>query len=195
MSFQLPTTTTAPTKVDNHIKVQTLVFIRHGIAAHNITQNYSDPNMIDAPLVMEGKVRSIQTGIDVKNWFRTRKQQQKQPNNSNNTSKGSKSNIDLFVTSPLTRCIQTMTIAFLPGDDYTDDDDDDYATVNTDSVITTPQQKQLKSLIPIICHEDVREAFGTNYPDKRRSKSILKVRIVVCLLDFFLINPSLCILT
>lgn len=59
---------------------------------------------------------------------------------------------ELLVTSPLTRCIQTTVLAFLPGENY-----------------ETPQSN-------IVCIEDVREAYGMYYPDKRREKSLLMVR-------------------
>lgn len=56
--------------------------------------------------------------------------------------------IDLIVVSPLTRCIQTALIIFPPNN----------SNRNT----------------RIICKEELREAFGVYYPDKRRSISELQ---------------------
>lgn len=62
--------------------------------------------------------------------------------------------LELIVSSPLTRCLQTSTLGFLAGDMYTDG-------------ITEPK---------FFATELVREAFGMHYPDKRRDKSLLQVR-------------------
>jgi broad specificity phosphatase PhoE len=63
--------------------------------------------------------------------------------------------IELIITSPLTRCIQTSMIAFLPGDCYASNE------INRNEP-------------PMVCTEMVREAFGMHYPDKRREKSVLQ---------------------
>lgn len=82
---------------------------------------------------------SVKAGEDIQTWWKT-------------TQEGEA--IDLIITSPLTRCIQTALFAFMPGDDY-----EECTSRN------------------IFCNESVREAYGMHYPDKRRKRSILQVRI------------------
>jgi hypothetical protein len=65
--------------------------------------------------------------------------------------------VELVITSPLTRCIQTSMLAFLPGDCYTEN-----------------EERQEPNFY---CTELVREAFGMHYPDRRRSKALLEVCI------------------
>ena len=120
----------------NTEKKQVVIFMRHGIARHNLRDprtgqvaDHRDPSLLDPGLVYEGQVMAIRAGHDV---------QRIQPN------------IDLLVCSPLTRCIQTTLLAFLPGE---------------------------KPAPPVLAKEDVREAFGMCYPDKRRSKSHLTVSL------------------
>ena len=60
---------------------------------------------------------------------------------------------ELVVASPLTRCLQTAHLVFFPGTAY--------------------QYKQ-QNPTPILCLEQVREAYGMHYPDKRRDKSFLQ---------------------
>ncbi|GAX11140.1 hypothetical protein FisN_9Hu231 [Fistulifera solaris] len=124
-------------------RVQIVVFMRHGIAVHNVrdSRNHSAPDhrdvrFWDPPLVYQGVVRAVEAGIHVQRWMQEHTKLRR---------------IELFVTSPLTRCIQTTTLAFLRGNDY-----------------EHPPP-------PIVCVEDVREAYGIYYPDKRREKSKLKV--------------------
>jgi hypothetical protein len=133
-------------------RVQTIAFVRHGIARHNLWDpvtrqppRLEDPNLWDPPLIYEGKQQALEAGECIKTWWRT-------------TQLGEE--IELIVTSPLTRCIQTTMLGFLPGDGYTSS-----ATSTTAS--REPQ---------IYCTELVREAYGMHYPDKRRSKSLLQVR-------------------
>jgi bisphosphoglycerate-dependent phosphoglycerate mutase len=128
-------------------RVQKVVFVRHGVARHNLldpetgtSQNLLDSHLLDPPLVYRGKQQALDAGERLRLWWRT-------------TQLGA--NIELVVTSPLTRCIQTATLAFLPGDCYTSDQ------------WTEPT---------FICSELCREAFGKHYPDKRRETSVLRVR-------------------
>jgi hypothetical protein len=152
---------------------QTVVFLRHGVALHNVLDARSgrppdsrDPALWDPPLTLEGRMASIRSGSEIHSWWR-RQRQQAWNNNNDNISNSSDLNtfhscdtsmmmmmmMELIVTSPLTRCLQTATLAFLPGDHYA----------------------QPSSLLPFICKEHVREAFGMHYPDRRRDKSVLQV--------------------
>lgn len=126
-------------------RIQTVVFVRHAVALHNVAIDpstgkrpcLSSPSLFDPPLLTDGKIQAVQAGAALQSWW-------------NATHAGEP--IELIVTSPLTRCIQTATLAFLPGDD-------DY---------TRPAPRMM-------CHDDVREAYGMHYPDRRREKSILQV--------------------
>lgn len=123
-------------------KKQEVVFIRHGIARHNIVDvttgkapDLKDPRLFDPPLILEGKRQALDVGEKLRHWRAHRRE-----------------NLELVVTSPLSRCLQTASLAFLPGDQY-------------------------DSRPPVFaCVELVREAYGRHYPDRRRKKSELKVR-------------------
>jgi broad specificity phosphatase PhoE len=124
-------------------RIQTVVFVRHGIAKHNLLdprtghrQNLEDPSLFDPPLVLAGKKQALEAGEKLRIWWRT-------------TQLGE--SIELVVTSSLTRCIQTATLALLRGEFYTQD-------------TREPE---------FFCTDLIREAFGKHYPDKRRSKSLL----------------------
>ena len=91
-------------------RVQRIAFIRHGVARHNLPDpltggrpNFEDPALTDPPLTREGKAMAIEAGERACMWWRTT---------------GSGEEIDLVVTSPLTRCIQTTVLGFLPGTKY-----------------------------------------------------------------------------
>jgi hypothetical protein len=129
-------------------RIQLVAFVRHGVARHNLLDPVSqqpprleDPDLWDPPLVYQGKLQALEAGERTRIWWKT-------------TQLGEE--IELIVTSPLTRCIQTTMLGFLPGDAYT----------NKESRQGEPN---------IYCTELVREAFGQHYPDKRRGKSVLQV--------------------
>jgi phosphohistidine phosphatase SixA len=127
-------------------KIQKVVFVRHGVALHNLLDpvtgqrpNLEDPALFDPPLVFHGKQQALEVGERLKMWRHS-------------TQLGDE--VELVITSPLTRCIQTTMLGFLPGDCY-----------------STRGRHEPK----IYCTELVREAFGMHYPDKRRDKSLLMV--------------------
>lgn len=88
-------------------RIQNIVFVRHGVAQHNVLSrdgrrpNLEDPALLDPPLLTEGKLSSVRAGEAIQAWWRLGGER-----------------IELIVTSPLTRCIQTATLAFIPGDSY-----------------------------------------------------------------------------
>jgi broad specificity phosphatase PhoE len=134
------------------------------VARHNLLDpltgqrpNLEDPNLIDPPLVHHGKQQAIDAGEKLRHfWKRQRKQQQNQQQPSNDDS--SSEEIQLIITSPLTRCIQTSMLAFLPGDQY--------AALPEQVVVEEPR---------FLCTDRVREAYGVHYPDRRRTRSVLMV--------------------
>ena len=122
----------------NHEKIQRVIFVRHGVAKHNLyvdgrPPNLADPMLFDPPLVFDGKKQALDVGQRLRG-----------------------ERIELVVTSPLTRCIQTASLAFLRGDCYADG-------------------RQEPSFF---CSELIREAYGMHYPDRRRNKSFLKVSFI-----------------
>ena len=122
-------------------RIQTVVFIRHGIALHNIMSSNrssqdnrkSDPSLIDAPLVPEYYSMATEVGQVVWDYFSQRKveeknrKQQATKHDCEQTDSERTMDVDtekmnstnqsfqdaLIVTSPLTRCIQTTILAFL----------------------------------------------------------------------------------
>ena len=129
------------------VRKQTVVFVRHGIARHNIidpetgkTPNLEDPSLLDPPLLRDGKFQAVDVGERLRAWW--------------DTTQGGR-RIELVISSPLTRCLQTATLAFLPGDLYC---------------------RNIKEPT-IVCTDSIREAYGMHYPDKRRNKSFLMVSI------------------
>lgn len=95
-----------------------------------------DPNLFDPPLTLEGKKQALDAGERLRIWWHT-------------TQVGEQ--IELLISSPLTRCLQTTSLAFLPGDQYARDH---------------PEPT-------FACMDLVREACGMSYPDRRRTKSLL----------------------
>jgi len=125
-------------------RAQTVVFMRHAVARHNIRDpqtgrppDLHNPALLDPPLVSQGKTSALEAGERIRTWWHM-------------TQPGEP--IEMVITSPLTRCIQTSVLAFLPGEHY-------------------------NHHVPFVCREEVREAFGAHYPDQRRQKSLLMVRL------------------
>ena len=134
--------TVRKTSHDNR-RVQTIMFVRHGVAKHNLRDpntnlplNLHDPSLLDPSLVLQGKQQALEAGDLIRQWFRTQNL-----------------DIELVITSPLTRCLQTTSLAFLPGEEYCFD------------------RQEPK----IMVMDQIREAYGMHYPDKRRDKSLLMV--------------------
>jgi bisphosphoglycerate-dependent phosphoglycerate mutase len=137
-------------------RVQKVVFVRHGVARHNLIDpitgarpNLEDPKLLDPPLVYQGKQQALEAGERLRIWWKT-------------TQLGE--DVELVVTSPLTRCIQTSTLAFLPGHGY-----------------TSERGKEPTFFCTDLC----REAYGMHYPDKRRSQSVLLVRKGILSIELF----------
>ena len=137
-------------------RIQNVVFLRHGVAQHNVLDrhgqrpNLEDPSLLDPPLITEGKLGAVRAGEAIQAWW----------------NKGGE-RIELIVTSPLTRCIQTAILAFLPGDQYSHES-------TTHASATSSQDVASRPLPLIVCKEDIREAFGKHFPDRRREKSVLE---------------------
>lgn len=150
-------------------RYMTVIVMRHGVARHNVPdpatphphhhpreQRLDDPAWTDPPLIETGRMQAVQAGTRIAEWWRQQQQQQQSPHGGNNDDD---TPFDLVVVSPLSRCIETAVLAFCPG--------------GAGAAATTGGGPPP---IRFVCHEDVREAFGRHYPDKRSEKSILEVR-------------------
>jgi broad specificity phosphatase PhoE len=122
-------------------RVQTIMFLRHGVAKHNLLDpitgappNLRDPKLWDPPLISQGMKQALAV-------------RERLANNA------AFQNVNLVITSPLTRCLQTAHLVFFPPG-------------------TEPYYE--KDPMRILCMEQVREAFGMHYPDKRRDKTLLQ---------------------
>lgn len=161
------------TGVGGKIRIQKLIFIRHGVARHNIRDpatgqgpNLHDPALWDPPLVYDGKVQALQAGERLRLSI-THNQYHfgvdEDDDGSKITANACPPKPQLVISSPLTRCLQTSMLICGPGDLYTDNNNID---VNSNRLQTEEPT--------YICSELCREAFGMHYPDKRRQKSILQ---------------------
>lgn len=119
-------------------RVQTVVFLRHGVAKHNVPDpttgekpDICSPAFWDPPLLDRGMQEALAVRERLVHFLRR---------------------VDLVITSPLTRCMQTANLVFFPGANY--------------DVPHSPP--------PMLCVEQVREAYGIHYPDKRRDKRLLQ---------------------
>jgi len=133
---------------DAEDRIQTVVFMRHAVAQHNVTDartgkspNLRDPSLTDPPLIDDGE-GARRAGERIRQWWRTTQETGKK--------------IELILCSPLSRCLQTAALAFLPGNNHDDE--------------------ECQHNVTFACVENVREACGVHFPDRRRTKSWLAVR-------------------
>jgi broad specificity phosphatase PhoE len=122
-------------------RTQTIIFVRHGVALHNlrvgnIAPDLTNPYFLDPSLVPYGVQQAADAGEKIRRWLEQRH---------------GRDRVDLALTSPLTRCFQST-----------------FAILKMSREATECETK-------IVCCEDLREAYGLHYPDRRRSKSHLMV--------------------
>jgi broad specificity phosphatase PhoE len=122
----------------SNARIQTVMWIRHAVAWHNVRDatgnrpNVCDPRYFDLPLILRGQQDALAVGVELRRY-----QQQH-------------GRATLLVSSPLTRCLQTASLLFMPGESY-------------------------EPPVRLVCREEVREACGVHYSDRRRTKSVLQV--------------------
>lgn len=187
---------------------------RHNVMNDRSQPPTTDPSWLDPSLTLPGKLHAIAAGHVIRSWLmendnaskrrqgsleketspQQHQQQQHlrhpppllsgQPFESNNNNRDTHQNL-LVVTSPLTRCLQTASLAFLSEDCGAPvESQNNVATAGKDdaarpSTAHTGRTAVAAPATPaptvICCKEDVREAFGIHYPYQRRAKSILQV--------------------
>jgi Histidine phosphatase superfamily (branch 1) len=127
-----------------HQKIQQVIFVRHGIALHNVfdPQAFEGGNrndLFDPPLTADGKLQAVMVGDTIRGWIRQQRR---------NTAAQHSPHF-MVMTSPLTRCLQTALYAFGIPDEY-------------------------PNRTTFMCHESLREACGIHRCDARRTKSELQ---------------------
>lgn len=130
-------TTKCPNQEDTFLVHQTIYFVRHGTAQHNVMQlvdgihqhpNLKDPKFTDSRLISHGRAQAQ----DAANAMKT---ELIEPRNV------------VAISSPLTRCLETMNIL----------------------------ASELGFRGTWIVREELREAYGIHYSDKRSKKSVLQL--------------------
>ena len=133
---------------------KTIYLIRHGVAEHNVPDpqtgerpNLFDPNNIDPPLIRQGEVQASVLGEQLRKRGLVASTDNEIFDNMDVDGAYNAHNktIELVVSSPLTRCLQTASHIF-PSYYF-----------KSDGISSK-----------VCCHGDVREAYGMHYPDKRR---------------------------
>jgi len=152
---------------------QILFIIRHGVAYHNIPVKdkangvYKHVNLLD-PIYTDSKLVLP----------KARMQAKKSGQRLNNVLMEKNVVLDAILVSPLTRCLETAD--FVSSELRFMHDTNDARKKNT-STVTNPYT------CPCVCREELREAFGIHFSDKRSKKSILQVKFNQCARTFCLL--------
>ena len=167
---------------------KTIYLIRHGVAQHNIHDpqtgarpDYHDPKLTDPPLIRQGELQArvlsenlrrggVVTAAAADRGGGTVKNDDAMDVDDGDKddsieSCNSKQAIELVVCSPLTRCLQTASLIFpsyFQSSANTADSRQPSPTKVGDCMYILSRDCR------VFCHEDVREAFGMHYPDRRR---------------------------
>ncbi len=159
---------------ENVIIRQTMYLIRHGVAYHNLPfrsiskdgkankmhlPNKQDPRYTDSKLVLPiAHQQARKAGQILKKALINNNDMQNSQGGDNE-----KFHLDGVIVSPLSRCLET---AYFVVDELIEDNEHKNKQ---------DQLSQIHSSFPWICKEDLREAFGIHYSDKRSCKSNLQV--------------------
>lgn len=132
--------------MDGQHKMQKVIFVRHGIALHNVVDpqaleggTSSRRELFDPPLTSDGMLQAVMVGETIQGWIR----QQRRDSFSLHPPRL------IVMISPLTRCLQTALYAFGTPNDFFSDS-------------------------TFLCLENLREACGMHRCDARRTKSELQ---------------------
>lgn len=166
--------------------VKSITLIRHGVAYHNVrdaqtgeTPNHLDPKLTDPPLVRQGEMQARVLGDEL-----TRRGMIGHRGGSlddicsvsvagvgalnadgMDVDVGGQDKIELVVSSPLTRCLQTASLIFPSY--FASSHPSPAVTRGALAVEGNDEVHVLHRNVVCCCHGDLREAYGIHYPDKR----------------------------
>ena len=148
---------------------QTIFIMRHGVAYHNIPfrtvskegkvhkihqPNKRDPRYTDSKLVLpKAHLQARKAGQRLKEALVA----------SGDCSEGVRVKLDGVIVSPLSRCLETAYFVV------------DELLFSENGISQGYHHLFQQNALPWICKEDLREAFGVHYSDKRSCKSTLQV--------------------
>ena len=147
---------------------QTIYLLRHGVAYHNIpihqNMDLRDPKYTDSKLVLpHGHAQARAAGRRLKSDLQ------------------STTMLDCVFVSPLSRCLETAYFVMEEVLESAQKDEGHCAvtasstSANASANANANANANISTRIPwIICKEELREAYGIHYSDKRSSKSYLK---------------------
>jgi bisphosphoglycerate-dependent phosphoglycerate mutase len=125
-------------------------FVRHGVAQHNLSHNSKkDARYTDSKLVGRGQKQASHVGKLLYREFVERQPHQHQ-------------RLARIYVSPLTRCLQTASFIF--------------QSLWQQESASGAQRQCIVHPIQVTCREELREAYGVYFSDKRILKSQLQVR-------------------
>ncbi|KAL3801642.1 hypothetical protein HJC23_013147 [Cyclotella cryptica] len=189
----MDSTDSHPTVNAANAQPKTVYLIRHGVAKHNICNPETgerpdianDVTLTDPPLVRQGVWQAQVLGENLRR--RGIAAEKGFDQTMDVESCDGAATVELVVCSPLTRCLQTASYVF-PGHFTRHRNHDTSAcsnhsnnhkseSISNEYTIIRSRKTPLTILngdCRVFCHEDVREAFGMHYPDKRSPLSHLK---------------------
>ncbi|KAL3798305.1 hypothetical protein ACHAW5_010642 [Stephanodiscus triporus] len=173
--------------------VKTITLIRHGVAYHNVrdaqtgeTPNYLDPKLTDPPLVRQGEIQARALGDQLKRMGMIGHRGGSMDDICSLSAAGGgalnadvvdgddggQDKIQLVVSSPLTRCLQTASLIFPTY--FASSHPSPAVTCGALAMEGDNEVHVLDRNVVCCCHGDLREAYGIHYPDKRGPLSRLK---------------------
>ena len=169
------TTTTTTTTPSQRVGVfpKTIFFIRHGEslgqACASLEQRVSDDSLRDCGLSPLGQQQARHIPQQLRALLLD--EQERSCHHGSPKSRRSQSDaIQLVVTSPLTRAMQTTLLAF-GGESYNDhdahiNDEQESSSQSATTTTTTPSTstRRMSKMLPVICHYDLRE-IGNPIPE------------------------------
>ena len=198
MTTTTTTTTTSPNKLHDPLPIcdqrtitttkQTIYFLRHGVALHNLpiiihnptktttyrNANLHDPKYTDSKLVLpKGYQQSKLAGRRLLNdllYHYSYDKNGKNIINHNNENDDKKiyKLLDYVFVSPLSRCFETAYFVM---------EEMERGINNHNHNNHNNTEYKIDTNIPWICKEDLREAYGIHYSDKRSCRSFLEVSL------------------
>ena len=168
--------------------MKTIYLIRHGVARHNVPDattgeqpDLFDPRYTDPSLIRQGELQASALGEQLKRRGANNFCFDFLSRDNGGRDQNSPRPIDLVITSPLTRCLETASLVFPShfenGEVHGALKQAHVSTVSTAEAMVLDNASKSNSESDVfildesckVCvHGDVREAYGMHYPDKRR---------------------------